>query len=343
MAAPPAVHQLPGFCIAAPLEDQRTTGGETVGTLMENRTMTKHFQILAFSNNPDNQIFLFVFFFLVYFIGVLWNVLIVAVILINTRLHTPMYFFLCNLASADTLFTTITIPKLMDILLTGQSTISFTKCFIQLYAVLFMAGTQVILLSFMAYDRYIAICYPLHYQLIMNQRKCILLLLCSWISGCGNSIFCTGFASNLSFCHSNKIQHFFCDIKTLSKISCSGISFHTVIYVETFMFGLFPFLLCLTSYIKIINTILHIKSSKCRMKAFSTCTSHLIVLIMFYGTILFTYMGPTSGHSLEQDQVSSVLYAAVIPMLNPLIYSLRNKEEQAGTSRIRFEPCPKDI
>ncbi|XP_053319822.1 olfactory receptor 1-like [Spea bombifrons] len=301
---------------------------------MDNQTSIKYFQILAFSSHVENHRLLFAIFLVIYVTGLLGNLVILIAVFVDSHLHTPMYFFLCNLSSLDIIFTTVTLPKLMDILLSGSNVISFSECFSQLYFYVFLASTEDILLSSMAYDRYVAICSPLHYQLIMHNRKCVLILLGTWMSGCMNSIFMTVLISNLTLCRSNKIHHFFCEIKALEKISCNNSGFHIIIYVETLLLGVFPFLLSLTSYIKIIRVILSIKSKNGRRKAFSTCTSHLTVLIIFYGTGLCMYVKPPLEHLEEQDQVFSALYAAVTPMVNPLIYSLRNKDVNGALKRI---------
>ncbi|KAG9488641.1 olfactory receptor-like protein OLF3 [Eleutherodactylus coqui] len=299
-----------------------------------NWTSIKHFQIVAFSNTTENNHFYFLIFFCIYLSGLLGNLIIISAVIIDVHLHTPMYIFLCNLSLVDITFTSSTLPKLMDILLSGNFSISFIQCFTQLYFFMFAAGTEDILLSLMAYDRYVAVCKPLHYHLIMNKKKYVILLLGTWICGSVNSLFMTVSIYQLDLCRSNKIQHFFCDIKALEKISCNTSSFHILLYVETMLLALCPFLLSVTSYIKIIRSILVIKSTTGRKKTFSTCTSHLTVLIIFYGTGLCMYMNPPSEHLEEQDVVFSVLYTALTPMLNPLIYSLRNKEVKGALRRI---------
>ncbi|XP_053319798.1 olfactory receptor 1-like [Spea bombifrons] len=302
--------------------------------MMENQTVLKEFFIHGFSNSAKYTIVLFVIFLLIYLLGILGNLIIIIVIFKDVHLHTPMYYFICNLSSVDIFYTTVTLPKLMDIQLTGKISMSFIQCFSQMYFFIFMGVTEVLLLSSMAYDRYIAICFPLQYQYMMSNRKCILIFVGIWMSACGNALYMTGFASTLSFCHSNKLQQFFCDIKALSELSCADMIIYVVVYVETFFFGLCPFLLILISYVKIITGILHIRSKDGRRKAFSTCTSHLTVLFLFYATILWLYTKPPIKHSEEIDQVFSVLYTAVTPMLNPLIYSLRNKEIKDALIRL---------
>ncbi|XP_056426906.1 olfactory receptor 1468-like [Hyla sarda] len=299
-----------------------------------NWTLIRHFQIAAFPNITENNNVFFLLFFCIYMSGLLGNLIIISAVIIDVRLHKPMYIFLCNLSSVDIIFISSTLPKLMDILVSGNFSIPFIQCFTQLYFFMFAAGTEDILLSLMAYDRYVAICKPLHYHLIMDKKKYVVLLLGTWICGSVNSLFMTISIYQMDFCSSNKIQNFFCDIKALVKISCNNTGFNIILYVETMLLALCPFLLSVTSYIKIIRSILMIKSNKGRKKAFSTCTSHLTVLIIFYGTGLCMYMNPPSDHLEEQDVVFAVLYTAVTPMLNPLIYSLRNKEVKVTLRRI---------
>ncbi|XP_068108844.1 olfactory receptor 8H1-like [Hyperolius riggenbachi] len=301
---------------------------------VDNKTVAKNFQIVVFSCDHDKQPLLFTVFLLIYLLGLLGNAIIVTVTCADIQLHTPMYFLLCNLSFIDISYITITVPKLMDMLLTGNNSISFVQCFTQMFFFTFIGSIEVILLSLMAYDRYVAICNPLKYHLIMNRRNCLLFLVGIWIPGCVNSALVTVFASNVPQCYSNKIQQFFCNVKALAQISCPDPRFEVLIYIEVISLGLCPFMLSVASYVKIIQIILGINSAHGRRKTFSTCTSHLTVLLIFYGTILFMYMKPTQQDSDELDQVFSVLYAAVAPMLNPLIYSLRNKEVKNALLRL---------
>ncbi|XP_072006320.1 olfactory receptor 5V1-like [Engystomops pustulosus] len=299
-----------------------------------NWTSIKNFQIVAFSNDTEKNNLYFLIFFCIYMSGLLGNLVIISIVITDVHLHSPMYILLCNLSLVDIIFTSSTLPKLMDILLSGNFSISFVQCFSQLYFFMFAAGTEDILLSLMAYDRYLAVCKPLHYHMIMNKKKYVLLLLGTWVCGFINALFMTVSIYQLDLCRSNKIQHFFCDIKALEKISCNSSGFHVILYIETMLLAFCPFLLSVISYIKIITSILVIKSPNSRKKTFSTCTSHLTVLIIFYGTGLCMYMNPPSQHLEKQDLVFSVLYTAVTPMLNPLIYSLRNKEVKAAVRKI---------
>ncbi|KAM9324371.1 olfactory receptor 5V1-like [Gastrophryne carolinensis] len=292
---------------------------------LDNKT-TKGFQILAFLSEGESQVILFTIFLLIYLIGLLGNLIIITVTYADAHLHTPMYFFLCNLSFIDISYTTVTVPKLLDMLLSGNNSISFIECFTQMFFFTFIGSIEVILLTSMAYDRYVAICNPLQYHVIMNKRNCVWLLVGVWFPGCLNSALVTVFASWVPLCYPNQIQQFFCNVKSLAQIFCPSPRFDALIYIEVIILGLCPFLLSVCSYMKIIKIILRITSANGRRKTFSTCTSHLTVLLIFYGTILFMYMKPTSQYSDDLDQAFSVLYASIAPMLNPLIYSLRNKE-----------------
>ncbi|KAE8619143.1 hypothetical protein XENTR_v10009631, partial [Xenopus tropicalis] len=299
----------------------------------ENQTNSTCLFYLAFSNHGEKQPLLSIVFFLIYVIGVLGNLIIIIVIYLDSHLHTPMYFFLFSLAFVDICYPTVTLPKLMDILLSGNNSITFVQCFTQMYFFLALAAVEATLLSSMAYDRYVAICKPLRYHHIMNRRVCVLVIVGTWVSGFANSAFLTFLASKLLICGSNKIKQFFCDIKAVADISCDRTAFYNAIYVEAFFFGLITFSLNLISYINIIRNIIHIKSKHGRQKAFSTCTSHFTVLIIFYGSGLWTYLRPPS-ESVKLDPVFTVLLVGITPMLNPLIYSLRNTEVKNALKRI---------
>ncbi|KAE8619156.1 hypothetical protein XENTR_v10009643 [Xenopus tropicalis] len=292
---------------------------------MKNLTNSKCLYFLAFHKDGQKERFLSIVFFFIYGIGVIGNLIIITVIYLDSHLHTPMYFFLCTLAFVDICYPTVTLPKLMDILLSGNNSITFIQCFTQMYFFLAFAGVEVTLLSSMAYDRYVAICKPLRYHIIMNRRVCVLGIVGTWIFGFINSALLTCLASKLSICGSNKIKQFFCDVKAVADISCDRTTFYNSIYVEIFTLGLTTFSINIISYINIIRNILRIKSKHGRQKTFSTCTSHFTVLIIFYGSIFWMYMRPPS-ESEDLDPVFSVLYVGVTPMLNPLIYSLRNKD-----------------
>ncbi|XP_029437207.1 olfactory receptor 1G1-like [Rhinatrema bivittatum] len=293
---------------------------------VENITTVSEFILLGFHEFSDLQIPLFLLFLLIYLIVLMGNLTIIALTCLDPRLHTPMYFFLCNLSFADISSTSVTLPKLLDILRKRQR-ISANGCFIQAYFFMVTACQEFLLLTVMAYDRYVAVCYPLHYAVIVNQRLGVLMVTGTWILGFLVPVANGVLLPQLSYCKSNAIDHFFCDPSALLKLSCSSTSmFESVIYVMGGFVGLPCFAATLTSYIYIISTILRIRSAEGRRKAFSTCSSHLTVIILFYGTILSLYMRPASMQSLDQNKLFALLYTALIPMINPMIYSLKNRE-----------------
>ncbi|KAG9462138.1 hypothetical protein GDO78_014836 [Eleutherodactylus coqui] len=237
-----------------------------------------------------------------------------------------MYLFLCNLSIVDICYTTLTVPKLVHMLLSGNYSLSFTQCFIQMFFFLQVAATEDLLLFIMAYDRYVAICKPLHYHRMLSNKNCILFLFVIWVIGCLNSIVVTLTTSNVPLCYSNTISQFYCEFKAFVKISCPNAGLLVFANMEAVLFGLCPFLCSIISYIKVIIVILHIKSSDGRRKAFSTCSSHLIVLTMFYGTWTSAYLIPRLKDPRVFEMTFAILYLIVTPMLNPLIYSVRNKD-----------------
>ncbi|KAM9312024.1 olfactory receptor 1E16-like [Gastrophryne carolinensis] len=305
---------------------------------MNNQTFNiRDFEIVAFSSSSINHQLIFFVFSLIYLVGLLGNVTLITCVVFDIRLHSPMYIFLSNLSSGDIMFTSSTLPKLMDILLSGNNTLSFTQCFAQMFFYLFASGTDDILLSCMAYDRFVAVCKPLHYHLIMSKTNYIILLVITWSLAFVNSLFFTLSIHQIDVCYSNKIQHFFCDVKAFDRIACSHNRYRTILYFEIALLGLFPFILSLASYVKIIQVICRIKSSDGRMKAFSTCTSHLSILMTFYGAGICMYIVPSSRHFEIRDLIFSALYTAVSPMLNPLIYSLRNTEVKEAIKKLMMK------
>ncbi|XP_063788964.1 olfactory receptor-like protein DTMT [Pseudophryne corroboree] len=302
---------------------------------MDNETYIKEFILVPFSLKPGYTSLTTSVFFFLYVFGVLINSSIIAVIYTDVKLHTPMYVFLCNLAFVDICFTTTTVPKLLYMLLSGDNTVSFIQCFTQMYFFALIGGAEDIVIFIMAYDRYVAICDPLHYHDILNRKHCISLVSGTWILGILNSFVFTTSALHMSFCHSHTIQQFFCDPKALINVSCAGSEqFYIVIYLELLILGFFPAMFSLTSYIKIIRIVLQIKSKDGRKKAFSTCSSHLIIVIMYYMTCFSAYMMPNLEYSNVLEQVLTALYSVVTPMINPLIYSLRNKDVKSALRRL---------
>ncbi|XP_078518731.1 olfactory receptor 1E16-like [Lissotriton helveticus] len=294
---------------------------------MDNHTIMDTFVLVGLSSNPKHDSFLCVLFFIMYSTTLIGNVAIISVIIRSHQLHTPMYFFLCTLSMVDLCLSTATVPKLLFNLFSGQKTISFYGCFIQMYFFLSAGVMDGFLLAVMALDRYLAICDPMHYTIIMSWRLCALLVSGSWVIVSLHALMHTVMSARLSFCRSNVIHHFFCDVPPMLKLSCSTtFANEMIIFTEGSFIIMGPMIVILISYVRIISTVLKIQSSKGRNKAFSTCTSHLTAVGLFYGAILFMYFRPSSSYSLEYDKAISVIYTVVTPMLNPFIYSLRNKE-----------------
>ncbi|XP_029435862.1 olfactory receptor 1019-like [Rhinatrema bivittatum] len=292
-----------------------------------NHSSITEFLILGFSEFPELQLPLFILFSFLYLMAVLGNLLVIFIVCADRHLHSPMYFFLANLSILDISSLTVTVPKLLSILLTQNNIISFSKCITQLYCFLACVEIEFLLLTAMAYDRYVAICNPLRYTIIMNKRVCALLAAVSWIAGFLEILPYTIVISHFSFCDSNVINHFFCDSMALLKLSCTDTSIiETMTFVESVFSGFTPFLLTLTSYVFIISTILKIRSREGKSKAFSTCSSHLTVIILLYGTMIGVYVQPSSGDSVKSNKFVTAIYTATLPLLNPLIYSLRSKE-----------------
>nr|XP_033780529.1 olfactory receptor 1G1-like [Geotrypetes seraphini] len=300
-----------------------------------NTTTVTEFMILGFPEFPDLQIPLFLLFLLMYLTVLIGNLTIITVTCLNPRLHTPMYFFLCNLSVLDIASTSVTVPKLLDIFLSKSQHMSINGCFTQAYFFILSLSVESFLLAAMAFDRYVAICHPLHYTTIMNWNVCVLMASGSWIFGFLEPVTYTVLLSRISYCRSNRINHFFCDLSALLKLSCTSTS--TIEYM-THILGTLAGMPCvittLISYSYIICTILKIRSAKGRCKAFSTCSSHITVVILFHGALLFSYMKPTSKQSLNQNKLCAVLYNVLIPMLNPMIYSLRNQEVKKALRKL---------
>ncbi|XP_030046249.1 olfactory receptor 1009-like [Microcaecilia unicolor] len=299
-----------------------------------NQTSVNEFILIGLTRNPKLQIPLFVLFLLVYITTLLGNIGIILVTRLDAQLQTPMYFFLFHLSFVDICCSSSITPKTLQTLLAKRKTISFIGCALQMYFYGSFVTTECLLLGVMAYDRYVAICNPLLYPVIMSRRLCIQMLSAAYVGGFCNALIHTICIFHLSFCGSNVINHYFCDVPPLLDLSCSDTF---ICELALFIFGGFDtittFMAILISYFYIISSILRIRSAEGRRKAFNTCTSHFTVVLIFYGTLFFMYLRPTSSYSMEQDRVVSVLYSVLIPMLNPLIYSLRNKEVKAALRR----------
>ncbi|XP_030042428.1 olfactory receptor 5V1-like [Microcaecilia unicolor] len=295
--------------------------------MRRNRTMVAEFILLGLTSSHETEIILFGVILIIYLIALLGNMLIIIITILFSCFNSPMYFFLCNLSFLDLGLISTTVPKMLVNFLIEVKTISFFGCVAQLYCFITLGGAECLLLTVMAYDRYVAICKPLHYSVIVSRRLCVLLVTVTWITACLNSLVHTMTTFCLPFCESNKIMHFFCDIPPVLKLACADTRINEIALYSSagsIMVGSFFFILL--SYVYIISAILKIKSAKGRWKAFSTCASHFIIVSLYFGSAGFMYLRPTSTYSLEKDRELSVLYAIIIPMLNPVIYSLRNKE-----------------
>ncbi|XP_074131085.1 olfactory receptor 5B2-like [Sminthopsis crassicaudata] len=294
---------------------------------MGNRSEVSEFILLGLTEVPELQVPLFIMFTFIYLITLVGNLGMIALISWDPRLHTPMYFFLSNLSLVDFGYSSAVTAKVMAGLLTGDKVISYNGCVAQLFFFGAFASAESFFLACMAYDRHAAVCKPLHYTTTMTSAVCAFLAsgvhICSFLA----SSIVIGVIFSLSFCGSNIVHHFFCDVSPLLVLSCSDTH---ITELELYILGLFtvfvPFLVIFTSYLLIFITILKIHSTEGHQKAFSTCASHLTAVSIFYGTIIFMYFQPSANHSLDSDKILSVFYTMVIPMLNPLVYSVRNKE-----------------
>ncbi|XP_067173461.1 olfactory receptor 12D1-like [Apteryx mantelli] len=266
---------------------------------MDNQTEVRKFILLGLTSLQGLQKFLFMLFLLLYLSTLLGNMAIMIVVICEPRLHTPMYFFLCNLSCLDIFFSTVTVPKVLAGLLSGHRGISYTGCLSQLHFFHFLGSSEALLLAVMAYDRYVAICNPLRYTLIMSPRACLQLAVATWAAGFLHALMHTVMTSRLHFCGPNHIQHFFCDIKPLVRLAC-------------------------------------IQSKEGRRKAFSTCISHLTVVALLYVPVIFNYVPPSSGSSASWTMIATLMYNVVTPVLNPLIYTLRNVEVKRALKKRLF-------
>ncbi|XP_072284831.1 olfactory receptor 5G9-like [Pyxicephalus adspersus] len=299
-----------------------------------NKTFEGKFILLKLSDIYSLQVILSLFLFLMYMLTSVGNLLLIIVVKSNPQLQTPMYFFLTNLATIDICYSTTVVPKMLTNTLSSDRSISFLGCAIQLHFHASLAVAECLILAVMAFDRYNAICKPLQYHMIMDQTLCLRLTVGCWIVSFTGPIHLTICAFRLPFCKSNMINHFFCEMPPILHLACADIWFNELLeYVAVAVVFGSCFGLILVSYFFITLTIINIKSTKERQKAFSTCASHLAVVFLFYVTVLFMHLRPPSSYSPEQDRVVSILYTVVTPVLNPIIYSVRNKEIKAAIKK----------
>ncbi|KFO21806.1 Olfactory receptor 8H3 [Fukomys damarensis] len=300
-----------------------------------NFTTATGFFLMGLTGSTETQLVLSVLFFLIYLITVLGNLGMILIIRLDPQLHTPMYFFLIHLSFLDLSYSSVITPKTLQNLLTSTKSISLQGCFTQTFFFILLGGTECYLLSSMAYDRYVAICNPLHYPVIMSTRLCHTLLNGSYLICFTELTVIAICLCRLDFCKSNVIQHFFCDTSPILALSCSDTSeVELIIFICAGSNLVLSLITISGSYLSILSTILKINSTAGKKKAFSTCASHLLGVTIFYSTMIFTYVNAKTSYSLGRDQVASVFYTIVIPMLNPLIYSLRNREVKSAVVKI---------
>ncbi|XP_039177314.1 olfactory receptor 13A1-like [Crotalus tigris] len=294
---------------------------------MKNHSAITEIILLGLTDSPKLQIFLFLVFAIIYVAAVVANVILIFIISTFKKLHTPMYFLIFNLSLLNIFSVSVTVPRLLQSLWTHRKRISFNGCIIQIFFIIWALGSELVLLSFMAFDRYAAICHPLHYTIIMRKEVCVGIAAIVWITGMINTAVNTGVLVKLSFCDSNVINHFYCDIPIVLHLSCSDTSINEFMTkIADVVYGMCTCGLTLTSYFFILKTIFKIRSNEGKKKTFSTCSSHLFVISFYFSAIIYTYMRPSSVYFLDKDKFVSLIYSVITPVINPLIYSLRNKD-----------------
>ncbi|XP_012368852.1 olfactory receptor 1468-like [Octodon degus] len=300
-----------------------------------NQTILSEFLLLGLPIQPEHQHLFYALFLTMYLTTALGNLLIIFLIQLDSHLHTPMYFFLRNLSFSDLCFSSVTIPKLLQNMQSQTPSIPYGGCLTQMYFFILFGDLESFLLVAMAYDRYVAICSPLHYTSIMSPKLCTCLVMLSWVLNAFHALLHTLLAATLSFCGNNVIPHFFCDLSALLKLACSDIHVNElVIFIMGGLVVIIPFLLIIASYIQIFSSILKVPSAQSIRKAFSTCGSHISVVSLFYGTIIGLYLCPSANNSTVKETVMALMYTVVTPMLNPFIYSLRNRDMKGALGRV---------
>lgn len=293
----------------------------------ENITHISEFVLVGFPTYSWLQVLLFFLFLITYLFVLLENVVIILTIWVTGSLHKPMYYFLGTMSFLETWYISVTVPKMLAGFLLCPNTISFLGCMAQLYFFMSLACTECVLLAAMAYDRYVAICWPLHYPVMMTTEFCVQLTISSWLSGFTVSLAKVYFISQVSFCGNNILNHFFCDVSPILKLACMDLSMTEMVdFVLAIIILVFPLSATVLSYAFIVSAILHIPSATGQWKAFSTCASHLMVVVIFYTAVIFMYVRPRAIASFNSNKLISAIYAVFTPMLNPIIYCLRKKE-----------------
>ncbi|CAO2636339.1 Olfactory receptor 12D1 [Lemmus lemmus] len=316
---------------------------------MSNQTSITEFLLLGVTDIQELNTILFVIFFTIYFVNITGNGAILTIIISDPRLHSPMYFFLGNLACLDICFSTVTVPKMLENFFSTSKAISFLGCITQLHFFHFLGSTEALLLPVMAFDRFVAICKPLHYSIIMNRQLCIQMTITIWTTGFLHALLHSVMTSRLRFCGSNHIHHFFCDVKPLLDLACGDTKLNLwLLNTITGTIALSPFFLTFLSYFYIFFAVARVPSAQGKRKALTTCSSHLSIVFLFYITVFATYLKPpSSSHSstassMSEDRVVAIIYSAVTPVLNPLIYTLRNKEVMLALKKIFGKKSFKD-
>ncbi|XP_053428543.1 olfactory receptor 2T6 [Nycticebus coucang] len=300
-----------------------------------NKTLSSDFILTGLFTQSKASGFLFSVICAIFFMAMVANGVMIFLVHTDPHLHTPMYFLLGHLSFIDMMYISTTVPKMLVDYLVGKGTISFVACTAQYFLYMGFVGAEFFLLGLMAYDRYVAICHPLHYPVLMSRRVCWMILASSWFGGALDSFLLTPITMSLPFCASHEINHFFCEAPTMLRLACGDkAAYETVMYICCVMMLLIPFSVVIASYSRILITVQQMKSAEGKKKAFVTCSSHMIVVTLFYGAALYMYMLPQSYHTPIKDKVFSAFYTIVTPLLNPLIYSLRNRDVAGALKRV---------
>nr|XP_048304012.1 olfactory receptor 1468-like [Myodes glareolus] len=308
---------------------------------MSNQTVISQFLLLGLHIPPEHQQLFYALFLAMYLTTVLGNLIIIILILLDSHLHTPMYFFLSNLSFSDLCFSCVTMPKLLQNMQSQVPSIPYEGCLTQMCFIIDFGGMENFILVVMAYDRYVAICFPLYYTNIMSPKLCVCLMMLCWMLATFHAMLHTLLLARLSFCKDNVIPHFFCDISALLKLACSDTYINELmIFITGGIFSVIPFSLIIVSYVQIVCSILKVSSARVIHKVFSTCGSHLSVVSLFYGTIIGLYIFPSANKDTIKDTIMAMMYTVVTPMLNPFIYSLRNRDIKEALIRVL---CKKKI
>ncbi|XP_006894058.1 PREDICTED: olfactory receptor 2M5-like [Elephantulus edwardii] len=300
-----------------------------------NQTLGTDFVLLGLFYHIQAPVLLFTFIFLVFLIALVGNSVMIILIWLDARLHTPMYFLLSQLSFIDLVYISTFVPKIATDFLSGRNTISFIDCGIQMFLFATLMGAECFLLAVMAYDRYVAICHPLHYSILMRPTIYGSMMIATWLGALLNALIHVIYTLNLPYCASRKIHHFFCEIPALLELVCADVTlYENGLFVSGVVVLIAPIAVIMVSYGKILSTVLGLGSNLGRKKALATCSSHMIVVSLFYGTAIMKYFLPKAYHTAEQDEILSIFYTILTPMVNPLIYCLRNKEVAGALKKI---------